>query len=77
MAFIIALFVGIAIIAGIVAYWVIMATLIVIGLVLAFWAVLFAIIFGDPYIAGMCSVVATGLTFWLYSRYSNRKEPVI
>ena len=77
MTLIIALLVGLAVIAGIIAYWIIMATLIVIGIIFAFWAVLFAILFGDPYIAGMCSVVATGLTFWLYSRYSNRKEPVI
>lgn len=75
MAFIIALLVGIAIIAGIIAYWIVMATLIVIGLVLAFWAVVFAIIFGDPYVGGLCSVVATGLTIMLYGIYSERKKP--
>jgi hypothetical protein len=73
MTIIIALLVGIAIIAGIVAYWIVMATLIVIGLVLAFWAVVFAIIFGDPYVGGICSVVATGFTIWLYSLHAEKK----
>lgn len=73
MALIISLLVGIAIIAGIIAYWVMMATLFVIGLVLAFWAVVFAMIFGDPYVGGVCSVFATGLTIMLYGIYSDKK----
>jgi hypothetical protein len=75
MAFIIALLVGLAVIAGIVAYWIVMATIIVIGLVLVSWAVLFAMIFGDPYVGGICSVFATGLTFWFYNKYSDTKKP--
>ena len=73
MTIIIALLVGIAIIAGILAYWVLMATLFVIGIVFAFWAVLFAMIFGDPYVGGVCSVFATGFTIWLYSLNSEKK----
>ncbi|MGZ8258125.1 MAG: hypothetical protein ACXWTR_03005 [Methylotenera sp.] len=75
MAFIIALLVGIAIIAGIIAYWIVMLMLIILGIVFAFWAFLFAYLSGDPYIGGVCSVFATGLTFWLYITYSDRKKP--
>ena len=75
MAFILALLVGLAVIAGIVAYWIVMATLIVIGIIFAIWAVIFAAIFGDPYVGGVCSVFATGLTIVLYGIYSDRKKP--
>lgn len=73
MTLIIALLVGIAIIAGILTYWIIMATLFVIGIIFAFWAVLFAMVFGDPYVGGLCSVFATGFTIWLYGIYSDKK----
>lgn len=72
---IIALLLAIAVIAGIVAYWIIMATLFVIGIVLVFWAFVFAYLTGDPYVGGVCSVVATGLTFLLYGEYGDKKKP--
>lgn len=75
MAFIMALMVGIAIIAGIVVYWIVMATLFVIGIVVVFWAFVFAYLSGDLYVGGLCSIFATGLTFWLYGFYSDRKKP--
>jgi len=72
---IIALLLAIAVIAGIVAYWIIMATLFVIGIIFAFWVLVFAYLIGDPYVAGICAVFATGLTFLLYGEYSDKKKP--
>lgn len=71
-----ALIIGIVAIMALIAYWFIMITLIAIGFVLAFWAVIFATIFGDPYVGGVCSVFATGLTFWLYNKYDDKKKPI-
>lgn len=72
-----ALLIGIAIVGlaifGFIAYWVVMATLLILGMVFVFWAVLFAFAFGDPYLGSLCSVVATGITFWLYSIRGDSK----
>lgn len=72
MTIIVALLLAIALIAGIVAYWIIMATLFVIGIIFAFWVFVFAYITGDPYVAGVCAVLATGLTLWLYGLNSKK-----
>lgn len=73
MTIIIALLLAIAVIAGIVAYWIIMATLFVIGIIFAFWVLVFAYLIGDPYVAGVCAVFATGLTLWLYGDKKKAK----
>lgn len=74
----IALLIGLAvvglIILGFIAYWVVMAMLIALGVVFVFWAVVFAFIFKDPYVTALCSVFATGLTFWALGTYCDRKK---
>lgn len=75
MTFILALLLAIAVIAGIIAYWIILATLFLIGIVFVFWVFVFAYLSGDPYVGGICAVFATVLTLWLYDLYSYRKKP--
>jgi uncharacterized metal-binding protein len=70
----IALLVGIAVIIGFLAYWLIMATLFVIGVIFIFWAFLIAMISGDPYVGGVGGVFATVLTLWLWSVYNEKKS---
>ena len=71
MAFIVALLIGMAVIAAFIAYWVVMATLIVIGMVFVFWAFVFAGVFGDPYVGSLCSIIATVITLLVYNEYSH------
>lgn len=77
MGFLLALLIGLAIIgliiAGFIAYWLVMITLFIIGAIFVFWAVLFALLFGDPYVGGLCSVFATGITFWLIGFREDKK----
>lgn len=67
LALLIGLGIGVLAIVVFITYWVVMAMLLILGIVFVFWAVLFTILFGDPYVGSLCSVVATGMTFWLYS----------
>jgi len=72
---IIALLIGVVLIFGFIAYWVVMITLFMIGIVFVFWAVVFAMLFGgDPYAGALCSVFATGITFWLFSLHSEKNK---
>lgn len=71
MAFIVALLIGMAVIAAFIAYWVVMATLIVIGMVFVFWAFVFPGVFGDQYIGSLCSIIATVITLLVYNEYSH------
>jgi hypothetical protein len=69
MAFILALLVGIAVIAGLMIYWAVMLALFVWGLILAFWILVFTYFLSDkPELAVMGVIVATGLSIWLMSR---------
>ena len=70
---IVALLIGIAVIAGLILYGVVLVMLFILGIVFAFWAFLFAYLFGDPYLGGLCSIFATCLTFWFYNEYNNKK----
>lgn len=76
MTIIIGLLLAIAVVVEIVIYWIIMATLFLIGIVFVFWAILSAFIFGDPYVGGVCSILATGLTFWFYHYCKNKPEKI-
>lgn len=73
---IIALLVGLAIvgliIAGFIAYWIVMISLFIAGAVFVFWAVIFALLFGDPYVGALCSIFATGITFWLFNMSGDK-----
>jgi hypothetical protein len=75
MALLIGLGIGFLVIAGFIAYWMIMLTLIILGAVFVFWAFVFSYFFNDPYIGGICSVFATGLSLWAYGAYSNKQKP--
>lgn len=60
----IAFLIGLAIvIAGFIAYWIVMITLFVVVAVFLFWLGIFAKAFGDLYVGGLCSVFARGLRF--------------
>lgn len=39
-----------------------------------FWAAVFALIFGDPYVGSLCAVFATGITLWLFSLREGKNE---
>lgn len=71
MGFIIGLLVSLAIvglvIAGFIAYWIVMIMFFILVAIFLFWATVFALIFGDPYVGSLCSVFATGITLWLFS----------
>jgi hypothetical protein len=67
MGIVIGLAVLCLVVAGLLAYWLVMITLFVIGLVFLFWAVLFMVVFGDPYVGALCSVFATAISMWLFS----------
>lgn len=71
MGFILALLLGLAVIglviAGFIAYWIVMIMLFVLAAVFIFWALLFGYVIGDPYAGSLCSLFATGITFWLFS----------
>jgi hypothetical protein len=73
-----ALLVGLAIVGlvilGFIAYWLVMITLFVIAAVFIFWAVIFGLIFGDPYVGSLCSVFATGVTFWLFNSRGDKSD---
>lgn len=74
LAILVGLGVVVLVITGFIMYWLFMAMLIVLGVVFVFWAVVFAMIFGNPIIGGLCSVVATALTFWAVNAYGNKKK---
>lgn len=78
MGGIIALLIGLGIvvlvIVGFIAYWLIMLTLIALGVLFVFWAVVFAYVFKDPYIGSLCSVFATLLTLWAFGLFSDKKK---
>jgi hypothetical protein len=69
MTFILALLVGIAVIAGLMVYWAVMLTLFVGGLILGFWILVFTYFLSDkPELAVVGVIVATGLSIWLMAR---------
>lgn len=69
MAFILALLVGIAVIAGLMVYWAVMLALFVVGLILAFWILVFTYFLSDkPELAVVGVIVATGVSIWLMAR---------
>ena len=74
----IALLTGLAVVGlvilGFIAYWVVMAMLIALSVVFIFWAVVFAFIFKDPYIGSLCSIFATGLTFWALGTFNDKNK---
>ena len=77
MAFI-AIIIGLAlvglVIAGFILYWLVMIFLFILGVVFLFWAFLFGYIFDGSLVFLPCAVVATGLTFWAYSAYSEKSD---
>lgn len=75
MTFILALLVGIAVIAGLMIYWAVMLTLLFWGLILAFWVLVFTYFFsGTPEVAILGSIVATGLSIWLMANYDDKTK---
>ena len=61
------------VIACFIAYWVLMAMLIVLGLVFAFWTILFVWIFSDIYVAELCALFATGITIFFWGHFDRKK----
>jgi membrane protein implicated in regulation of membrane protease activity len=75
MAFILALLVGIAVIAGLMVYWAVMLTLFVGGLILAFWILVFTYFLSDkPELAVVGVIVATGVSIWLMANYGDKTK---
>lgn len=75
MAFILALLVGIAVIAGLMVYWVVMLTLFVGGLILGFWILVFTYFLSDkPELAVVGVIVATGVSIWLMANYGDKTK---
>lgn len=75
MAFILALLVGIAVIAGLMVYWAVMLTLFVGGLILGFWILVFTYFLSDkPELAVAGVIVATGLSIWLMANYGDKTK---
>jgi hypothetical protein len=62
------------VIVGFITYWLVMITLFVIAAVFIFWAVIFGLLFGDPYVGSLCSVFATGVTFWLFNSRVDKSD---
>lgn len=54
------------VILGFMAYWLIMLSLIALGVLFIFLAVVFAYVSKDPYTGALCSLFASGLTIWIY-----------
>jgi hypothetical protein len=74
MAIIIGLvFAGLAI-AGLILYWLVILMLFALLLTFAFWRLLFTQLLHDPATAALCAVVATGLTVWAFSAYSDYRD---
>lgn len=78
MGFIIGLLVSLAIvglvIAGFITYWIVMIMFFILVAIFLFWAAVFALIFGDPYVGSLCAVFATGITLWLFSLREGKNE---
>jgi uncharacterized membrane protein len=75
MAFILALLVGIAVIAGLMVYWAVMLALFVGGLILAFWILVFTYFLSDKQeLAVVGVIVATGLSVWLMANYGDKTK---
>lgn len=78
MGFILALLLGLAVIglviAGFIVYWMVMIMFFILVAIFLFWAMVFALIFGDPYVGALCAVFATGLSFWLFSLRGERQS---
>ncbi|MEQ1556973.1 MAG: hypothetical protein ABL915_09300 [Gallionella sp.] len=74
MAIIIGLVVAGLAIAGLILYWLVILMLFALLFTFAFWRLLFAHFFIDQGVAALCAVVATGLTIWAFSAYSDYRD---
>jgi hypothetical protein len=76
MGIIIGLFVAGLAIAGLILYWLVILMLFALLLIFGFtfWRVLFTQLFHDPAAGLLCAVVATGLTIWAFSAYSDYRD---
>jgi hypothetical protein len=62
------------VITGFILYWIVMIALIMLGAIFFFWAYLFAYMFDGNLVFIPCAIIATGLTFWAFNAYSERKD---
>jgi hypothetical protein len=74
MCIIIGLFVAGLAIAGLILYWLVILMLFALFITFTFWRVLFTQLFHDPAAGLLCAVVATGLTIWAFSAYSDYRD---
>lgn len=74
MTIILGLVVAGLVIAGFILYWVVVLMLFALLITFAFWRILFSQLIHDQALAAICAVVATGLTVWAYSAYSEYRD---
>jgi|WetSurMetagenome_2_1015567.scaffolds.fasta_scaffold515519_3 hypothetical protein len=75
LAIIAGLVIAVLAISVFIAYWLIMAMLVAIGVVFVLWVLMFTSIFNaDPGVAYLCAFVATGLTIWAIGALNQKQK---
>lgn len=61
-------------IAAFLAYWAVILTLIMLGIIFLFWVFVIAYCVGDLYLAELCAIPATLVSIYIYSKLEVYKS---